>query len=350
MTIQQYMLKVLRVTLLMGVLFSILAASIIGGVVWYFASDLPSIDSLKEVRLQVPLRVYTQDKLLVAEFGEQRRLPLQANQIPDLMIKAVLAAEDDRFFEHAGVDVKSLIRAAVNLAKTGEIQQGASTITMQVAKNFFLTPERTFKRKFQEILLALKIEQNLSKDKILELYLNKIFFGHRAYGVAAAAQVYYGKDLKDLSVAEWAMLAAIPKAPSVNNPLTNPDAALERRNYVLKRMFELHHIDKDTYEQSVNSAITAKSINTPIDVDMPYLAEMARDYMQRTYGDDVYNSGYRVYLTVESHLQEVAQKALRNTLIGYDERHGYRASSYQTCQIANPPHAPRIRLKLHEKS
>jgi penicillin-binding protein 1A len=326
----------------MGVLFSLLAASVIGGVVWYFAADLPSIESLKEVQLQVPLRVYTQDKLLVAEFGDQRRLPLQANQIPDLMIKAVLAAEDDRFFEHAGVDVKSLIRAAVNLAKTGEIQQGASTITMQVAKNFFLTPERTFKRKFQEILLALKIEQNLSKDKILELYLNKIFFGHRAYGVAAAAQVYYGKDLKDLTVAEWAMLAAIPKAPSVNNPLTNPDAALERRNYVLKRMFELQYIDKTAYEQAIGSLISAKSVNTPIDVDMPYLAEMARDYMQRTYNDTAYNNGYRVYLTVDSHLQEVAQNSLRNTLIGYDERHGFRASSIKHVKLPPIPTANAI--------
>jgi len=326
MTIQQYILKILRVTLIMGVLFSLLIALGVSGVIWYFASDLPSIDNLKEVRLQVPLRVYTQTNLLVAEFGEQRRIPLSANQIPDLMVKAVLAAEDDRFFEHPGVDIKSLIRAVVNLVRTGEIQQGGSTITMQVAKNFFLTPERTFTRKFQEILLALRIEQSLSKNEILELYLNKIFFGHRAYGVAAAAQVYYGKELKDLSVSEWAMLAAIPKAPSVNNPLTNPTGALDRRNYVLKRMYELQYIDKTGYEQAINAPLSAKFANTPIDIDMPYLAEMARDYMQRNYPDDTYTNGYRVYLTVDPHLQEVAQNSLRNTLIGYSERHGYRGA------------------------
>ena len=326
MTIQQYIFKVLRVTLIMGVLFSLIIGLGVGGVIWYFASDLPSIDKLKDVQLQVPLRVYTQNNLLVAEFGEQRRFPLQASQFPDLMVKAVLAAEDDRFFEHPGVDIKSLIRATVNLAKTGEIQQGASTITMQVAKNFFLSPERKFKRKFQEILLALKIEQSLSKNEILELYLNKIFFGHRAYGVAAAAQVYYGRDLKDLSVAEWAMLAGIPKTPSINNPLTNPTGALDRRNYVLKRMYELQYIDKASYEQAVSSPIVAKSQGTPIDIDMPYLAEMARDYMQRTYGDETYTKGHRVFLTVDPHLQEVAQNSLRNTLIGYGERHGYRGA------------------------
>lgn len=327
MTIQQYIFRVLRITLIMGVLFSLLVVAGLTGVWWYFASDLPPIDNLKEVRFQVPLRIYTQNNLLVAEYGDQRRLPLQANQFPELMVKAVLAAEDDRFFEHPGVDVKSLIRAVVNLAKTGEIQQGGSTITMQVAKNFFLSPERKFKRKFQEILLALKIEQSLSKHEILELYLNKIFFGHRAYGVAAAAQVYYGKDLKDLSVAQYAMLAGIPKAPSTNNPLTNPTSALDRRNYILKRMNELQYIDKTMYEQAINESIAAKSINTPIDIDMPYLAEMARDYMQRTYGDDAYNNGYRVYLTVDPHLQEVAQNALRSALINYDERHGYRGVS-----------------------
>ncbi len=327
MTIQQYIFKVLRITLIMGVLFSLLVVAGLTGVWWYFAADLPSTDNLKEVRFQVPLRIYTQNNLLVAEYGDQRRLPLQASQFPELMIKAVLAAEDDRFFEHPGVDIKSLIRAMVNLAKTGEIQQGGSTITMQVAKNFFLTPERKFKRKFQEILLALKIEQSLSKHEILELYLNKIFFGHRAYGVAAAAQVYYGKDLKDLTIAQYAMLAGIPKAPSVNNPLTNPNGALDRRNYILKRMYELQYIDKIAYEKSINEPVTAKSINTPIDIDMPYLAEMARDYMQRTYGDDAYNNGYRVYLTIDPHLQEVAQNSLRTALINYDERHGYRGVS-----------------------
>jgi len=336
MTIQQYILKILRVTLIMGVLFSLLAALGVGGVIWYFASDLPPIDNLKEVQLQVPLRVYTQTNLLVAEFGEQRRIPLSASQIPELMVKAVLAAEDDRFFEHPGVDIKSLIRAVVNLVRTGEIQQGGSTITMQVAKNFFLTPERTFKRKFQEILLALRIEQSLSKNEILELYLNKIFFGHRAYGVAAAAQVYYGKELKDLSVSEWAMLAAIPKAPSVNNPLTNPTGALDRRNYVLKRMYELQYIDQTVYEQAINAPLAAKFANTPIDIDMPYLAEMARDYMQRNYGEDTYTKGYRVYLTVDPHLQEVAQQSLRSTLIGYSERHGYRGAKRLDKQLKLP--------------
>jgi penicillin-binding protein 1A len=274
--------------------------------------------------LQIPLRVYTKSGEFIAEFGEQRCVPLTMDKIPPLLVKAVLAAEDDRFFEHPGVDFKSIIRAGVNLVKTREIQQGASTITMQVSRNFFLSREKTFARKLKEILLALKIENELEKDKILELYMNKIFFGHRAYGVGAAAQVYYGKNVNELGLAEFAMLAGIPKAPSANNPLSNPEAALERRDYVLRRMLSLNYITYQDYEMAVNSTVSAQLHHTVVEAEAPYIAEMVRAYMYERYGDDAYTKGYKVTTTIDKKLQEAAQSALRTALHQYDERHGYR--------------------------
>ncbi|MGB5306749.1 MAG: transglycosylase domain-containing protein, partial [Gammaproteobacteria bacterium] len=209
--------------------------------------QLPSIEVLKDVQLQEPLRIYSRDHKLLAEYGEKRRTPVLIAAVPPVLVHAFLAAEDDRFFEHPGVDYMGLLRAGVALIRTGEKRQGGSTITMQVARNFFLSTEKTYLRKLTEILLALKIERTLSKNEILELYLNKIYLGHRAYGVAAAAQVYYGTGINELSVARAAMIAALPKAPSRVNPVNNPAAALARRNYVLQRMRKLGHIDQETY-------------------------------------------------------------------------------------------------------
>jgi len=317
-------LKLFRITLLMGLFLVTLVFAAWAAVEWYFVPQLPSISELKDVKLQVPLRVYASDNSLMAEFGEQRRIPVPADNIPETMIDAILAIEDSRFFEHSGVDFKGLLRAVVVLIKTREVQQGGSTITMQVAKNFFLSPERKFIRKFKEILLAFKIEQEFSKKEILELYLNKIFFGHRAYGIGAAAQVYYGRKIEDLTLAQYAMLAAIPKAPSTNNPISNPEGALERRNYVLKRMWQLEYITEEEYKTAIADPITAKQRRVKIELKAPYVAEMVRAYMREHYGDKTYTEGYRVYTTIEPKLQITAQNALRKALLDYDLRHGFR--------------------------
>ncbi|TFH43677.1 MAG: peptidase, partial [Lysobacterales bacterium] len=223
-------LRVLGVFLLVTGLLVCLGGA---GLYWYLAPKLPSIESLKDIQLQEPLRVYSKDGRLIAEFGEKRRTPLKFVQIQPLMVKAVLAAEDERFYQHPGVDWQGLARAVVHVIRTGEKGPGGSTITMQVARNFFLGREKTYLRKINEILLALKIEKELTKDDILELYFNKIFLGHRAYGVEAAALVYYGSSLDELSVAQTAMIAGLPKAPSRFNPIVNPERAMARRNYVL---------------------------------------------------------------------------------------------------------------------
>ena len=325
MRIRYYFYKIIHVTLLMGLSILLLVALFAAMIKWYLIPQLPSTEHLKEVRFQVPLKVYSKDGQLIEEFGEQRRIPIAAQDIPPFLIKAVLAAEDDRFFDHPGVDFKSLVRAMVSLIKTGERQQGGSTITMQVARNFFLTPERTFMRKFKEILLALKIENEFTKEDILVLYLNKIFFGHRAYGVRAAAQVYYGKQVEDLTLAELAMLAALPKAPSVSNPLTNSERALERRNYILARMRELNYINDQQFKEAVVSSNTAMLHKLETQVEAPYVAEMVRNEMIKRFGEDLaYTEGYRVYTTINPELQRLAQKSLRNALYAYDERHGYR--------------------------
>lgn len=325
MSVKQYLRRTLYTTLLMMFLLVMIAAAVGATIILYYLPQMPSTETLKDVRLQIPLRVFTQDDVFVSEFGEQRRIPVAANQVPSLMIKAILAAEDDRFYEHPGVDIKSLMRALFNLVKVGEIQQGASTITMQITRNFFLTRERTFSRKFKEILLALKIERELSKDEIMELYLNKVFLGNRAYGFGAAAQVYYGKNLDQLTLAEWAMLAGLPKAPSANNPLSNAETALDRRNYVLERMFKLGYIDQAQYNEAVGSPNMATLHRSTPEIEAPYIAEMVRAYMQEHYGEEeAYTGGFKVITTVDSNLQKVAQVAVRHALWTYDERHGYR--------------------------
>jgi penicillin-binding protein 1A len=314
------------VRLLLSAVFTLTIAVLLLSIALYVRIEpqLPSIEMLKDVRLQVPLRIYTSDRKLLAEFGEKRRTPVQIENVPPNLIHAFLAAEDDRFFEHPGVDLQGLLRAGIELLRTGEKRQGGSTITMQVARNFFLTTEKTYLRKLTEILLAFKIEHFLSKQEILELYLNKIYLGHRAYGVEAAAQVYYGVDIDQLSVAQMAMIAALPKAPSRVNPVNDPDAALARRNYILGRMYSLGYIDAEVYNKALAEADDASVHTIQMEVTAPYLAEMVRDEMVKRYGDDAYTSGFDVVTTLESKLQADADRALRDTLLDYSRRHGYR--------------------------
>lgn len=294
------------------------------GAFLYLSPSLPSVESLRSVQLQIPLRVYSSDAKLIAEFGEMRRSPIAFADIPEDFISALLAAEDDNFANHYGVDVKSLMRAATQLLKSGQIQTGGSTITMQVAKNFFLTSERSFSRKINEILLALQIERELSKNEILELYVNKIYLGNRAYGIEAAAQVYYGKSIRDVSLAEMAMIAGLPKAPSRFNPLANPKRALERRDWILGRMYGLGRIDKSRYEQALAEPINVSFHVPPPELIAPYIAEMARAEMVGRFGSDAYTEGFNVTTTAISDLQTAANTAVRDGLITYDQRHGYR--------------------------
>ena len=302
--------------------------AIIGSFIIYsnLAPQLPSVDSLKEVQLQTPLKVYSREGDLLAVYGEKRRKPLRYEQVPDLLVQAFLCAEDDRFFEHPGVDYQGIVRAAFNLIRTGQKTQGGSTITMQVARNFFLTNERTYERKLKEIMLALRIEQTLTKEEILELYLNKIYLGHRSYGVGAAAELYYGRSLEELSLAELAMIAGLPKAPSKFNPLTNPYRALERRNYVLGRMVELDRISPELGEEMKKEPLTAQRFVPIVEVEAPYVGEMVRAQMYAQYGEAAYSSGLSVYTTLESRRQRAASEALRKGLEGYDVRHGYRGA------------------------
>lgn len=313
-----------------GTLFRLIRNAVfLGGVAFLFVTlvlypFLPDIETLRDVRLQVPLKVFTQDGDLIAEFGEKKRTPLNYNEFPPKLIKAILSAEDARFYEHPGVDYQGIVRAVISLIRTGERSQGGSTITMQVARNFFLSRERTFLRKFNEILLAFKIESKLSKEEILELYLNKIYLGKRAYGFAAAAQVYYNKSLNDLDLHELAMLAGLPKAPSRYNPVINPRRAIIRRNYVLSRMYELGYIFQEEYKKALAAPDDASVHGQVIDVQAPYLAEMVRAEMVKRYGNDAYTQGYKVYTTLESKLQRAANTALHEDLLAYDRRHGYR--------------------------
>jgi len=312
--------------LLLSAVFTVTAILLVLALVLYarIEPQLPSIESLKDVQLQVPLRIYTSDRKLIAEFGEKRRTPVRIEDVPPDLIQAFLAAEDDRFFEHPGVDFQGLMRAGIELVRTGEKRQGGSTITMQVARNFFLSAEKTYLRKLNEILLAFKIEHSLGKQEILELYLNKIYLGHRAYGVEAAAQVYYGVDIDQLSIAQMAMIAGLPKAPSRVNPINAPEAALARRNYILGRMYGLGYIDADAYNKALVEPDEATLHTVQVDVKAPYLAEMVRDDMVQRYGEDAYTSGFEVETTLESSLQVIANRALRDTLLDYARRHGYR--------------------------
>jgi penicillin-binding protein 1A len=308
-------------------LFGIFVAGLVGtlGIYLYLAPQLPTLEDLRDVRLQVPLRVYSRDGGLIAEFGEMKRTPLRYAEVPPQVIQAVLAAEDDRFFQHPGVDYQGLLRAAVHLLRTGEKAQGGSTITMQVARNFFLSSEKTYARKLKEIFVALTMEQELSKEEILELYLNKIYLGNRAYGIASAAQIYYGKKVEELELAQIAMIAGLPKAPSLYNPIVNPTRAIQRRNYVLGRMQNLGFIDAQAAAQARLTPVTAALHTQSAEVDAPHLAEMVRAEVVARFGEEIaYTSGYKVYTTVDSRHQQAAARGVRAGLLDYDRRHGYR--------------------------
>ncbi|WP_043114480.1 penicillin-binding protein 1A [Solimonas soli] len=303
---------------------ALLGAAALFAAASYLGRDLPSVDSLKQLQLSVPLRVLSRDGKLIGEFGAERRALLHYDDIPQNVIHAFLAAEDDRFFEHPGFDWQGLTRAALKLASSGERAQGGSTITMQLARNVFLTNERTFTRKIKEIVLATRIEHQLSKQEILELYLNKIFLGERAYGVGAAALVYFGKDIHELSLSEIAVIAGLPKAPSRDNPVANPQRARERRDYVLSRMRTLGFISDLEYQAARAEAVTVHPYQAKVDVDAAYVAEMARAQLVEQYGEAAYTRGLTAITTIESGKQLAANAALRKALLDYDERHGWR--------------------------
>lgn len=305
----------------------------ISGAFLYLSPNLPSVDSLRSIQLQIPLRVYSADEKLIAEFGEMRRSPIRFEDIPPEFIQALLAAEDDNFANHYGVDITGLMRAATQLLKSGQIQTGGSTITMQVAKNYFLTSERSFSRKINEILLALQIERELSKNEILELYVNKIYLGNRAYGIEAASQVYYGKPISELSVAQLAMIAGLPKAPSAFNPVVNPARSKERRDWILGRMFRLGSLDESSYRQALAEPETARYHGAAPELDASYIAEMARAEMVGRFGSAAYTDGFRVQTTVSSERQVAANNALNSGLIEYDQRHGYRGPEARLADV-----------------
>jgi penicillin-binding protein 1A len=334
---RRYLVLISRIcAVLVGVIALIVFANVCAYV--YLRPALPDVGTLREVQLQVPLRIYSRDGKLIQSIGEQRRIPVRYEQLPRKLVLAFLATEDDRFFRHHGVDWQGILRAAVANLKAGGIRQGASTITMQVSRDMFLTPRRDMKRKMSEIYISLLMEAEFTKEEIFSLYVNKIFLGQRAYGVGAAAEVYFGKGLDQLSVAEMATLAGIPTAPSTVNPVASAEAAKVRRAHVLGRMLELGYIDQTEYNDAKNSPMESRLHGASIEVDAPYLAEMVRSDMQSKYGDAVYTAGYKVYTTLDSRLQAAATAALRTGLLEYDRRHGYRGASAKVdmSKIATP--------------
>lgn len=294
------------------------------GLYVYLQSQLPDLDALNDVHYQSPMKVYSRDGLLIGQYGEKVRYPLTLGALPKKMVQAFLAAEDYRFYEHPGFDYQGLLRASFTFLTTGQKRQGGSTITMQVARNFFLSNEKTFLRKIREIMLAMKIEADIPKDRILELYLNKIYLGNHAYGVGAAAKIYYNKSVDDLDLAEIATIAGLPKAPSTFNPIVNPSRALTRRDYVLDRMLDLGFISMDEYTQALVAPNTAALHDHSIDLDLPYIAEIIRNQMYEQYGEEAYNNGYQVRTTIDSKLQLLAQDTLRSSLHRFDERRRFR--------------------------
>nr|WP_175721464.1 penicillin-binding protein 1A [Burkholderia anthina] len=286
--------------------------------------NMPSLDALTDYRPKVPLRIYTSDHVLIGEFGEERRDIVHFKDVPDSLKKAILAIEDARFYDHGGVDLTGIVRAGVVALTNGHASQGASTITMQVARNFFLSSEKTYTRKIYEMLLAYRIERALTKDQILEVYMNQIYLGQRAYGFASAARVYFGKDLKDITLAEAAMLAGLPKAPSAYNPVVNPKRAKVRQEYILQRMLELNFITREQYDEAVAQPLVVKGAGREFSVHAEYVAEMVRQMMYAQYREETYTRGFNVVTTIDSADQQVAYTALRKGIMDYERRHGYR--------------------------
>lgn len=320
-------MKFVKYLLILAVCCILLGAGSIFGLYKYIEPQLPDVATLRDVRLQIPMQVYSADGELIAQYGEKRRIPLTLNQIPPEMVKAFIATEDSRFYEHHGVDPVGIFRAASVAMFSGHASQGASTITQQLARNFFLSPEKTLMRKVKEVFLAIRIEQLLNKDEILELYLNKIYLGYRAYGVGAAAQVYFGKSVDQLTLSEIATIAGLPKAPSTFNPLYSLDRATSRRNVVLSRMLSEGYISQSQYDQARSDVIDANYHAPEIAFSAPYLSEMVRQEMFSRYGELAYEDGYRIYTTISRNVQQGAQQAVRNNVIDYDMRHGYRGPS-----------------------
>ncbi|MGI5308453.1 penicillin-binding protein 1A [Rheinheimera sp. WS51] len=315
----------LKKLLILGVILCLCGLLTIAGLYLYVKDDLPDVSTLQDVKLQTPMQVFTADGQLISQFGEKRRIPLTLDEMPPLLIEAFLAIEDSRFYEHPGIDIIGIIRAASVVATSGDFSQGASTITQQLARNFFLTREKKLIRKIKEVFLAIRIEQLLSKDKILELYLNKIELGQRSFGVGAAAQVYFGKSVNELSLDEIAIIAGLPKAPSTLNPVRSPANAKTRRNVVLYRMLTVGAISQDAYDTAIKAPITSKRHGAQITASAPYIAEMVRQEMVDRYGEELaYSAGFQVTTTVNSQQQSIAKRSLQQNLYDYDERHGYR--------------------------
>jgi penicillin-binding protein 1A len=296
----------------------------IGGAYQYLEPAIPNVADLRDVRLQMPLRVYTRDHRLIAQIGEQRRIPLSFDHLPRHIINAFLAAEDNDFFRHSGIDYPGLLRATTQHLISGERGQGGGTITMQLARNIFLTPEKTYRRKLIEIFLALKIEREFNKQEILSLYLNKIFLGQRAYGVGAAAEVYFGKSVQALSLDEMALIAGIAQLPSRQNPVASVDRARQRRTYVLARMRANEFISEEDYQRALDAPLESKLHGPAVEVEAPYVAEMVRLDLLSRVGDEVYTGGFEVTTTIDSEMQRAANVAVRAALLEYDQRHGYR--------------------------
>ncbi len=315
----------------------ILGVSTIFGFYYYVKPELPDVATLRDVELQTPMQVFSQDGKLISQFGEKRRIPVTYDDIPRHLVEALIATEDSRFYEHPGIDPIGITRAAIVVAMSGSAKQGASTITQQLARNFFLSNEKKIMRKIKEIFIAIHIEQLLSKEEIMELYVNKIFLGHRSYGFGAAARVYFGKDLPDLTLSEIATLAGMPKAPSTMNPLYSIERATNRRNVVLRRMLDEKYITQAEFDEASNEQLVSKYHGAEIELSAPYVAEVARAWMVERYGEDAYTSGMKVYTTVDSKLQKAANQAAIKNLLSYDERHGYRGAEkvlWQTAQSA----------------
>ncbi|HEX6319639.1 MAG TPA: penicillin-binding protein 1A [Burkholderiales bacterium] len=298
--------------------------------------NLPSLQALTEYQPKIPLRIYTAEGVQIGEFGEERRAVVAIHEVPDALKKAIIAAEDERFYEHAGIDYLGVLRAAYANLVAGDRRQGASTITMQVARNFFLSSEKTLTRKLYEALLAFKIEHSLSKEQILELYVNQIYLGQRAYGFGAASQIYYGKALDQLTLAETAMLAGLPKAPSLYNPVANPQRAKQRQQYVLRRMAELSYISAEQHDEAVKAPVRAKREVNEYSLHAEFAAEMVRQAIAEHFPEDVYTRGFRVYTTIRKADQEAAYVALRRAVLEYDRRNGYRAPEGFVQLPANP--------------
>jgi penicillin-binding protein 1A len=333
--VKRYLPKIAFLAVAGLAISSLALAALISGAYLYLQPSLPTVEAMRQIELQVPLRVYSRDGQVIAQIGEQRRIPVTFDEIPPMVRQAFIAAEDDRFFEHAGFDYQGILRSIFVNLLPGSRLEGASTISQQTAKNLFLTNDRTWRRKVQEMFLTYRIEQEFTKEEILSLYLNVIHFGKRAYGVAAAADVYFGKTLDQLTLAEAATLARVPQAPSRFNPINNPKAAAQRRTYVLRRMRELGLIDRDTEQRAAAEVVRAREHVQSFEVEAPYIAEMARLELVQRLGAAAQNEGYKIYTTIDPRMQTAANTAVRQGLLDYDRRHGWRGPKKKVQLPAN---------------